>query len=158
MNHLIEFIAVNWMLVLALIVILVMLARTYIGPGASNGMGAMEVVNLINHKDAVVVDVRTDSEFQKGHILNSVHIPLGLFESRIQELDSFKSRPIVASCQSGNRSSRALSLLKKRGFTEVYNLTGGIMAWQNANLPLTTQATGKLKVKSDDKSDTEEKA
>lgn len=145
MSQLSQFVAANWVLVLALIVILVLLARTYVGPGVSRGVGAMEAVSMINHDNAVIVDVRTESEFQDGHILNAIHIPLGMFESKIQDLDSYKDRPIIASCQSGNRSGRALSLLKKRGFTNIYNLNGGIMAWRNANLPLTKQASVKPK-------------
>ena len=105
----------------------------------------MEAVALINHDNALVVDVRTESEFQNGHILNAMHMPLGMFESKIQDLDAYKDRPIIASCQSGNRSGRAISLLKKRGFTNIYNLNGGVMAWQNANLPLTTEVSGKPK-------------
>ena len=145
MNQLSQFITTNWMLVLALIVILALLARTYVGPGVSKGIGAMEAVALINHNNALVVDVRTESEFQNGHILNAMHIPLGMFESKMQDLDAYKDRPIIASCQSGNRSGRALSLLKKRGFSKIYNLNGGVMAWQNANLPLTTETSGKPK-------------
>ena len=141
MNQLEQFILTNWVLVLALIVVLALLVRSYVG--GAKGLGAMEAVKLINHNNAVVVDVRTDSEFQGGHILNAIHIPLGMFESKINELDAYKERPIIMSCHSGNRSGRALALLKKRGFTDVYNLSGGILAWQNANLPLTTKATVK---------------
>jgi GrxC family glutaredoxin len=143
MDQFSQFIVTNWVLVLALVIILALLVRSYIGPGAAKTLGVMEAVKLINHKDAVVVDVRTDKEFAGGHILNAIHIPLGVFESKIQELDAYKDRPVIMSCQSGNRSSRALGLLKKRGFNEVYNLGGGVMAWQNANLPLTKKPTPK---------------
>jgi rhodanese-related sulfurtransferase len=139
MDQLVQFILTNWVLVLALIVILALLARSY--AGGARALGVMEAVKLINHNNAVVVDVRTDSEFQGGHILNSIHIPLGMFESKMNDLDPYKERPIIMSCQSGNRSGRALALLKKRGFTDVYNLSGGILAWQNANLPLSKQVT-----------------
>ena len=152
MNQFSQFVATNWILVLALLVILVLLARTYIGPGSGRGVGAMQAVTMINHNNAIIVDVRTDNEFQNGHILNAIHIPLGLFESKIQELDAYKNRPIIASCQSGNRSGQALGLLKKRGFTDVYNLSGGILAWQNANLPLTTESSVKPKASSSPRS------
>lgn len=137
LKQLIEFVAVNWMLVLALVVILALIVRSYIGPGSRAGLRPMDAVRLVNHENAVVVDVRTDQEFQAGHILNAIHIPLGAFEARMNELDKYKGRPIVMSCQSGNRSGRAIAILKKRGFDKIYNLTGGIMAWQNASLPLT---------------------
>jgi rhodanese-related sulfurtransferase len=93
-------------------------------------------LQLINHKNALVLDVRNESEYKAGHILNSTLIPvLGLSE-RIGELEKYKDAPIVVVCRSGNRSASACALLGKRGFTQVYNLTGGIMGWQKANLPL----------------------
>ena len=55
---------------------------------------------------------------------------------RVAELEKLKSRPVIAYCRSGSRSGGAGSILKKNGFETVYNLGGGIMAWQNANLPL----------------------
>lgn len=91
---------------------------------------------LINHKDAVVLDVREDSEYKAGHVLNSTHIPLGKLGERIGELEKYKEQPIVVVCRSGNRSGAACALLGKQGFTQAYNLAGGVIAWQKANLPL----------------------
>jgi len=92
---------------------------------------------LINHENAIVLDVREDKEYAQGHILNSVHIPLSMLSDKIGRLEKYRNRPIIASCMSGNRSGRACSMLKKNGFEKVHNLKGGIIAWQNANLPLT---------------------
>ena len=91
---------------------------------------------LINHENAIVLDVREENEYTQGHILNSMHIPLSQLSERISRLEKYRDRPIIASCMSGSRSGRACSLLKKNGFEKVHNLKGGIVAWQNANLPL----------------------
>jgi rhodanese-related sulfurtransferase len=91
---------------------------------------------LINHKNALVLDVREDSEYKSGHVLNATHIPLGKLGERIGELEKYKDKPIVVVCRSGNRSCSASALLGKQGFTQAYNLAGGMMAWQKANLPL----------------------
>lgn len=91
---------------------------------------------LINHKNALVLDVREDSEYKAGHVLNATHIPLGKLGERIGELEKHKEQPIVVVCRSGNRSCAACALLGKQGFTQAYNLAGGVMAWQKANLPL----------------------
>lgn len=96
-----------------------------------------EATRLINHSDAVVIDVREDNEYQQGHIVNSVHIPLGYFKDRMNELDKHRSKPIIVGCRSGHRSGHACAMLKKAGYEQVFNLSGGVMAWQNANLPLT---------------------
>lgn len=93
-------------------------------------------LQLINHKNALVLDVREESEYKQGHILNSRLIPLGKLNERIGELEKFKGQPIVVVCRSGLRSASACAMLGKRGFTQAFNLAGGAMAWQKANLPL----------------------
>ena len=139
MDLFISFVTHNWMLIIALVVILVMLFFNLFG-GRLRGysaVGPAESVNLINHEDAIVLDVRENKEYQGGHILNSIHIPQSALAKRITELEKYKSRPVIVGCRSGSRSAFACGLLKKQGFETVYNLSGGVMAWQNANLPLT---------------------
>ncbi|HHH47663.1 MAG TPA: rhodanese-like domain-containing protein [Gammaproteobacteria bacterium] len=96
-----------------------------------------EAVNLINHDNALVLDVREANEYQSGHILNARHIPQSALAKRLDELEKERNRPIILVCRSGSRSGHVAGMLKKHGFEKVYNLSGGIMAWQNANLPLT---------------------
>ena len=96
-----------------------------------------EATFLINREDAIILDVREENEYTQGHILNSIHIPLSALVSKISRVEKYRNRPIIASCMSGNRSGKACSLLKKNGFEKIHNLKGGIIAWQNANLPLT---------------------
>ena len=139
MDLYISFVTNNWMLIIALVVILGMLFFNLFG-GRLRGyqaVGPADSVNLINHEDAIILDVRENKEYQGGHILNSIHIPQSSLAKRITELEKYKSRPIIVGCRSGNRSAFACGLLKKQGFENVYNLSGGVMAWQNANLPLT---------------------
>lgn len=97
---------------------------------------AVSAVQLINHKNALVLDVREDDEYKTGHVLNAILIPLGKLKERLGELEKFKDRHIVVVCRSGNRSATACALLGKQGFAHAHNLAGGIMAWQKANLPL----------------------
>lgn len=94
-----------------------------------------EAVMLINHEDAVVLDVRENSEFNDGHIAKARHIPLGQLKNRLNELEKFKGKPIVAVCRSGSRSRHACGILKKHGFENVHNLAGGMLAWEQAGLP-----------------------
>jgi len=94
-----------------------------------------EAVMLFNHEDALVLDVRENSEFNDGHIAKARHIPLGQLKSRLNELEKFKDKPIVAVCRSGSRSRHACSMLKKSGFDKTYNLAGGMVAWEQAGLP-----------------------
>ena len=139
MDLFISFATHNWMLIIALVVILVMLFINLFGNKLRGYevIGPAESVNLINHQEAVVLDVRENNEYHNGHILNSIHIPQGNLANRITELEKYKNKPIIVGCRSGHRSAHACALLKKQGFETVYNLKGGVMAWQNANLPLT---------------------
>lgn len=93
-------------------------------------------LQLINHKNAVVLDVRESSEYDAGHLLNSKLLPLGKLKERMGELEKYKNQPIVVVCRSGNRSGTACFILGKQGFSQVYNLAGGVQAWQKSNLPL----------------------
>lgn len=91
---------------------------------------------LINHKNALVLDVREQGEYDSGHILNSKLVPLGKLRERIGELEKYRDKPILVVCRSGMRSASACAQLGKQGFAQAYNLEGGVMAWQKASLPL----------------------
>ena len=99
-------------------------------------VNSMAALQLINHKNAVVLDVREQSEYDAGHVLNARLIPLGKLKERLGELEKFRDQPIVVVCRSGNRSGTACSLLGKQGFAQAYNLAGGLQAWQKDKLPL----------------------
>jgi rhodanese-related sulfurtransferase len=135
----VEFIQNN----LGLIVLCIVSGLLVFWPAISKrSLGIKEVdtigaVQLINHHDAVVLDVREDRELADGKIPHAVHIPVGQLSGRLHELEKFKTRPIIVNCRSGNRSMSACKLLKNNGFENVQNLAGGIGAWTQANLPVT---------------------
>ncbi len=98
-------------------------------------IGPQEAVMLFNHEDALVLDVREQSEWADGHIAKAKHIPLGQLKNRLADLEKYKGKPIVAVCRSGNRSGSACGMLKKAGFENLSNLAGGMVAWEQAGLP-----------------------
>ena len=104
-------------------------------------VGPGDALGLMNHQEALVLDVREDGEYTSGHILGSRHIPLSKLSGELARIKHDKQKPVVMVCASGSRSNRACSMLTKDGYSDVYNLRGGIMAWKNANLPLTTKKT-----------------
>ena len=96
----------------------------------------------INHKNGVYVDVRANNLFVKGHIANSINIPLNeIKEGKLNRIDSYKDKPVIlvgkdkmdSDCFNG-----AISL-KKQGYTCVFTLDGGIAQWSMDNLPLSTK-------------------
>src|SRR5438094_1130931 len=68
-------------------------------------VGPVEAVQLINRRDAVVIDVRDAAEYKSGHITNARHVPEGEIDARMKELDKVKAKPIIVSCARGNRSA-----------------------------------------------------
>ena len=132
-----QFIQNNILMVLIAVSSGLMLLWSFVG---NRLRGVKEVDNpaalqLINHKNALVLDVREESEFQAGHIRGAKLIPLLKLKDRLGELERYREKPIVVVCRSGKRSSTACALLGNREFGQVYNLSGGMMARQKADLP-----------------------
>ena len=90
-----------------------------------------EFKELIN-SDAIILDVRTPSEYEAGHLPNSININFfdDDFINQVMKLD--KSKTLLIHCKSGGRSSKAMSKLKGKGFSTLYNMLGGYSAWQSA--------------------------
>ncbi|OJW82035.1 MAG: hypothetical protein BGO69_15665 [Bacteroidetes bacterium 46-16] len=84
---------------------------------------------------AQLVDVRTPGEYAEGHLKNSVNIDYNsdAFADKIARLD--KQKPVFVYCLSGGRSSMAAEQMHNMGFSEVYNMKGGIMKWNRAGKP-----------------------
>jgi rhodanese-related sulfurtransferase len=103
---------------------------------ASTEVSAFEAVQLINRRDALVLDVRASGDYAAGHIANARHVPEAQLAERIKELEKFRSRPIVVACGTGTRAPGVAGMLRKRGFAEAFALRGGLGAWRQASLPL----------------------
>jgi len=110
--------------------------QTWQARGTGKGLSPMQATLMINREDAVVVDVREQAEYANGHIPDSRHIPLSQLDKRLSELDKLKERPLIVSCASGNRSTSACGALRRAGFAKVFNLAGGMSAWDQAGLPV----------------------
>ncbi|MBT4404174.1 MAG: rhodanese-like domain-containing protein [Acidiferrobacteraceae bacterium] len=135
-----DFIANNWHLFAALIVISLLIGIDTMrrGGAGANQVSAVQLPQLINQENAVVVDVCQPEEFRKGHIPAAINIPVEQIKEQLGQLEKFrkKDRPIVLSCRSGQRASRAAAVLRKNEFKRVYTLSGGLAAWEKENLPL----------------------
>jgi rhodanese-related sulfurtransferase len=127
-------------------VVLVLAALAYEASRARSGgqsVGPMDAVRLIN-EGAVLLDVRTQAEFDAGHILDARHVPQDQLASSAETLKKHKDKVVIACCESGMRSGAAARVLQAQGFTKVVNLKGGLQAWRAENLPVVkTGAKGK---------------
>lgn len=138
-----EFIVQNLFLFIALAVIVVLLVANIVIGSLYGGaqVSPTEVTKLINRDGALVLDVRDHAEFATGHILDAQSFPLKELRERFRDLENHRGRPIVINSRAGSDAIKAARLLKKAGIEKVYRLQGGMLAWQNANLPLAKGAT-----------------
>jgi len=95
-----------------------------------------EFNDFIKKGEGQLIDVRTPNEFESGNIASSTNIDFysAGFQDQLTKLD--KNKPVYLYCRSGRRSGIAMNLMKDMGFISVYNLDGGIIAWQEQGLPI----------------------
>jgi len=101
-------------------------------------------VGLINN-DAIIVDLRNAEAFSRGHIANAKNLPFDQFEAKRDAMLGNKSKPILAVCDSGVSSNKAVGMLGKSGFESAFSLKGGMNAWTQAGLPVVTSKKTKSK-------------
>ena len=99
-------------------------------------VGTAQAIELINRQDALVVDVRDAPDYAAGHILGAKNLPLARLEESAGELAKRKEKPVIVYDDGGERAAKAAAALKKHGFTQVANLSGGLGAWRQAGLPV----------------------
>jgi rhodanese-related sulfurtransferase len=137
MEQYIEFVGKNPLLFILLAVILGMILWTEMRrfTRGFKELTPVQVVQMMNHDDALLLDVREDAELNQGRISGAKHIPLSVLKQRIEELGKYRNKPIITFCRSGNRSLQASSMLKKHQFEHVFHMKGGLLAWEGAQLP-----------------------
>lgn len=92
------------------------------------------VASVMDRDDVVLIDVREQVEYDAGHIPGVTLIPLGEVASRMSEIPTDKT--VIITCRSGNRSGQAVDFLRANGFTNVHNMSGGILDWERAGFPV----------------------
>lgn len=135
----VDFISSNLALVALFVASGVMLAwpeiSKIIGAGGAE-IGTLEATRLMNQGSTLILDVRDGPEYAAGHLPRARHIPLRELSKRVDEIGKFKTKPVIVTCKSGTRAGSACRLLKQAGFVNVYQLKGGLAAWQQASLPV----------------------
>jgi len=134
-----EFVSNNLILFAALVGILAMLIKVELDNQVNKGrlLSATMAIRLMNnHDDALIIDIRSVSEYKKGHIKGAQNMPLSGFSASLGDYGKFKDKSVLVYCNSGRTAISALKMLKKAGFEDFYNLEGGIAAWIEANMPL----------------------
>ncbi|MED5530261.1 MAG: rhodanese-like domain-containing protein [Pseudomonadota bacterium] len=126
-NHL--YLSLMWVVTLGVIIM-------YHQRTTSSSVGPQQAVMLINRKEAIVVDVREKKEFESGHIVDSINIPMTKLKQRITEVWKYKDKPMVVVCKLGQHSGQAAKILQEAGHADVVRLAGGLTEWKAQSLPL----------------------
>ena len=105
------------------------------GAGAQE-VGTLEATRLMNQPGTLVLDVRDEKEFAEGHLPRARNVPLKALAGKAGEIAKNKSKPVLVTCRTGARSGAACRALKAQGFTQVYQLKGGLAEWQKQSLPV----------------------
>ncbi|WP_228977352.1 rhodanese-like domain-containing protein [Paraburkholderia gardini] len=107
------------------------------------GLSAAEATQLINRRNAVVIDLRSTEDFNKGHLPSARHIEFAGLQAKIGPLVKNKSNPVLLVCQTGQQSNKAVRVVQDAGYAEVHVLQGGLNAWQQAGMPVVKQGVAK---------------
>lgn len=138
--------AIAFPLVLSLALGLMMLVACGGGETAAPAVEEIDLTTLADDVDVATVeavrqnpgvyllDVREPDEYAAGHIPGITLIPMGEVASRLAELP--RDKEIIVTCRTGNRSGQVADLLRQQGFTNVHNMSGGIVAWEEAGYPV----------------------
>lgn len=103
---------------------------------AETSISQSDLAGRIDSQDApLVLDVRTESEFDSGHIPGALNIPQSELPRRIGELGATGDREIVVYCERGGRATKAAAELRKAGYSKVLHLQGDMHAWRQSRLP-----------------------
>lgn len=102
---------------------------------SSNQLSAQEAVQLMNHQQAVFVDLRDPLSFAKAHVVGAINIA-NIADNGVEQLRKYKLKPIILACANGLSSPKLAKQLTAEGFEKVYVVAGGILAWQREGLPL----------------------
>jgi rhodanese-related sulfurtransferase len=106
------------------------------GRASGPSLSTLQATQLINSRNAVIVDVRTAQEFATGSLPGARNITVDKIGEKMRDIK--KDKPLIVVCATGSRAGRAAAQLRASGYGEVYVLAGGLAAWREAGLPIRT--------------------
>lgn len=148
MDKYLEFAGNHPLLLTALLISFFLVVFTEIRRKASGliTIDAGEAIKLINN-DATVIDLRSSEAYGRGHIVNAKSVPYDELPAKLELLTKQKDKPVIAVCDAGMTSSKAVKTLREAGLDSAYGLKGGMAAWTQEGLPVVTGKKTKSKKK-----------
>ena len=135
MARFLDFLISHWILT-ALWLSLATILLAYLNAKAAKSVSPQAAAILVNRADGVFLDIRERPDYEKGHLVDAINIPLAKLHERIAELGKNQQTPIIVVCQMGHQSGEAVKILQAKGFAHVVKLSGGMAEWHSQNLPV----------------------
>ena len=137
MHRIVDFVINHWVLVSLFVILLIAYVSLESAAGGLGfGVSPQEVVQMMNNKGAMVIDVRDNEAFKKGHLIGSRNIAADVLQVKMTTGNKNKENPIILVCESGKNTAPLATNLKRAGFKNVFLLSGGIEQWKKQELPL----------------------
>lgn len=138
MEQYIAFFTQHWELSLLLVVVIlaIFIYESWAKVAGPGQISAENAVQLVNHENGVVIDLRDGEVFKQGHIINAVNLPASDLAQKTAVLEKYHQKPVILIHSPGQRLSQVFKFLQQHNFTKVSVLRGGMRAWQEANLPV----------------------
>ena len=126
----------NNLLILAIAVLagIMLLIPSFFKGRAGRAVSSSEAVQMVNQKDAILIDLRSADQFKAGAIAQSRNIPAADLDAKAGTLP--KDKPVILVCDTGRSAPRSVAVLRTHGITEAYTLQGGIQGWLQSSLPV----------------------
>lgn len=91
-----------------------------------------DALGQLEQQALLILDVRSEGEYDRGHVPGAIHIPHSKLTQRLDELDGWQEKPVVIYCETGGRARNAASLLQAQGFKQVFHLDGDMREWRKS--------------------------
>ncbi|MBN3726790.1 rhodanese-like domain-containing protein [Burkholderia sp. Ac-20379] len=131
---------------LALIAILLVSGGLLVFPTlrrGSGGLSSAEATQLINRRNAIVIDLRPSADYAAGHLPAARSVQYAELSAKLGQVAKNKSAPLLLVCQNGQQSNKAAKVAREAGYGEVHVLQGGVAEWQKAGMPVVKQGVAK---------------
>ncbi len=139
MEEWVVFVTNHWILASLLgVVLFAFIVNEMIGGhfASKQEVSAERAVQLINHQEAIVFDLRTEAAFKEGRIVSAEHVTAESLDKKMGNLKKYQSKPVIVATATGLDTSKMVTLLQEKGFNQVFILSGGIQGWKSAGMPL----------------------
>src|SRR6187549_2505262 len=135
MARFLDFLVTHWILA-GLWLGLATILLAYLNSKAAKSVSPQAAAILVNRANGIFLDIRERKDYEKGHIVDAINIPLAKLNERIAELEKHKEIPLIVVCEMGHQSGEAIKILQAKGFAHVIKMFGGMAEWHAQNLPV----------------------